>query len=461
MTSPVVLRFPALTENQRALLASPARVLWVGAGTKTGKTVALAIWVAQGFLAGERCAWVGPWHRRTRSAYEVIKALLDVPLRRGDVAATDSTMRLSTPAGGRVEFLSGDNPEAIYGEGFHRVVIDEASRQTETSLTAALTTISATGGRVRLAFNLERGARNWAIRHLLRVRHLTPEERARGGEDAMTFPTAPEGFVDRALIDSLRDKMPEAMWRALYEAEIPDEDVALFRNLDEVFTGAARPEPVRGRHYVAGVDLARKQDWTVVTVMDARSGDVVHADRFNQLDWGVQVERVAAICRRFQVGRAYVDATGLGDVVVDELRRQNVSVEPVIFTRASRKELIEGLIVACDRRAIRLPPALTAFREEMEAVEFQLSEAGEVRYGVPHGFADDCLMSLALAVRGLRSGSVGPVRYAPPEPADPAGPAGYPADFWGDPRARDRAADLDRPGPWDDLAGPRGRFDDF
>lgn len=454
MTAPIVLKTPSLTANQRLLLENPSRVVYVGCGTKTGKSLALGLWVVEGLLQGERCAWVGPWFRRTRGAFDTIAALLEVPVRAGDVAAVDSSMKITAPGTrGRIDFYSGDNPESLYGDAYHRVVIDEASRQTEASLTAALTTISSTNGKVRLAFNVERGAKNWAVRHLLRVRHLTPEQRRASGEDCMSFPTLGEGLVDAKLIEENRTKMPEALWKALYLAEIPSEDSALFRNLDELFSGRELMAPERGHTYAMGLDLARKRDWTVATVIDGRSGEIATADRFNQIEWSLQIERVWALYSRFECRKVIVDATGLGDPVAEELRRKGMRVEPFVFTGRSKKELLEGLIVACEQRQIRLPESLTVFREELSSMEYVLSDSdGEVSYGVAVG-SDDCVMSLALAVKAYREGGFGTpiIKRGPPIHPWSGNVRTRGAFFSSDPTERDREDDNRIRGPLEGL----------
>jgi hypothetical protein len=256
---------------------------------------------------------------------------------------------------------------------------------------------------VRIAFNLERGRKNWAIANLCRVRAMSPDERLAAGEDFMTFPTLGEGFVAGAMIEQMKAKMPDAIWRALYLAEIPDDDLALFRNLDEVFTGTELSVPAPGRVYTMGADLARKAAWTVLTVVDDL-GSVVTADRFTEISWTIQVERAAGLYRRFECQRALVDATGIGDPVSEELSKKGIKVEPFIFTKASKKALIEGLVVSCDALSIRVPnsPRFEVFRQELEAFEYQF-DGGDVKYGAPSGMHDDCVMSLALAVFGFKS----------------------------------------------------------
>jgi hypothetical protein len=82
-----------------------------------------------------------------------------------------------------------------------------------------------------------------------------------------------------------------------------------------------------------------------------------------------------------------------------------MNVEPFIFTGRSKKELIEGLVVSCDSRAITIPPTarFEVFRHELESFEYVL-DGGEVKYGAPANMHDDCVMSLALATRGVRVG---------------------------------------------------------
>jgi hypothetical protein len=197
--------------------------------------------------------------------------------------------------------------------------------------------------------------------------------------------------------------MPLSMWEALYEARIPESDVALFRNLDAVFSGADREGPEPGHSYHAGIDLARKKDWTVITIMDSRTGAVVAFDRFHEVSWSLQYERCAEVYKRFGCRRAIVDQTGIGDPCVEELRKRGMQIEGFIFSKNSKKALIETLVVACDNVEITLPamPRFEAFREEMDVFEYQL-DGGEVKYGAPSGFSDDCVMSLALATHGLK-----------------------------------------------------------
>jgi hypothetical protein len=69
------------------------------------------------------------------------------------------------------------------------------------------------------------------------------------------------------------------------------------------------------------------------------------------------------------------------------------------FTQASKAALINNLTLMLERKEITLPrPELCPeLVEELEAFEFSVTEAGNVRTGSPSGMHDDCVVALALA----------------------------------------------------------------
>jgi hypothetical protein len=390
------------TEKQRQMVLHIATILWIGTGTKTGKSLASYCWLIEGLLKGEAVGFVGPWFFRSRAAFDAIKNLLEPWIHSRACKVNEARLQIVSANGGCLDFLSADNPNCLFGANYDRLVLDEASRMPEAIYAAALTVISATKGKLRLFFNLELGVRNWAIRNLLRVQKLTPQERLDTSEDLMTFGTD-TNLVDPKLVERLRKQMPEALWRALYLGEIPTSDSSLFRNLDKVFSGRELDAPEDGRRYIMGADLARKADWTQLTIIDDE-GRVVACDRYNQVSWSVQVERAALLYRTFRCAKVIVDSTGIGDVVAEQFEQSGMEVEPFVFTQPSRRLLIEELVLACDNHEILIPATekYQVYRSELEAFEYQL-DGTQVKYSVPSGVNDDSVMSLALAVHGFHA----------------------------------------------------------
>src|SRR6185436_1317200 len=76
-------------------------------------------------------------------------------------------------------------------------------------------------------------------------------------------------------------------------------------------------------------------------------------------------------------------------------RRVTIPLRDFNTTNASKAEIIQGLALAFERRDIRIlhDPILIG---ELQAFRFERTDAGNLRYGAPEGFHDDCCMSLAI-----------------------------------------------------------------
>jgi hypothetical protein len=159
-------------------------------------------------------------------------------------------------------------------------------------------------------------------------------------------------------------------------------------------------------------------------------------ERFNQLDWPIQKERIVTFARKWR-GRVILDATGIGDPIYDDLKRVLPDIEPFKLTTGSKTELVQRLVVAVEQRQVSWPAGAsvqcsvfgvqgrdttakdTKGREggdvsrggaeaqrweiltaEMKRFEYEISPAGGISYGAPAGYHDDCVMALALANHG-------------------------------------------------------------
>lgn len=153
--------------------------------------------------------------------------------------------------------------------------------------------------------------------------------------------------------------------------------------------------------YLSGWDLARKKTATVgitVAVHDGRAR-VVALERFRLFDWNVIIEKIKQRQLDFP-GELIVDATGLGDVVVEQLREFNPT--PVIFTPATKSEMLTNveLFHATDRISYERwelpdgPGKVWSFEDELRAARWDDNN----EY--------DSLMALALALWPLRRRSV-------------------------------------------------------
>jgi Terminase RNaseH-like domain len=326
-------------------------------------------------------------------------------------------MRIEIPGtGGVLECFSGDNPNGIFGEGFHRVVVDEAPRMGAAVLPAVMSTVTATGGKVRFAFNLDQGRRNWAIQGFLNARDGSDPN-----QGTVFLRTDQSPYVTPASIEAMRRTLPDRVFRALYMGEIQEDGAGVFRNVESVHGGAPESVAQPGREYVIGLDLARKTDYTVAIVMDTRFNHVVWVDRVHGEPWLTQADRIARLAQRYNNAVVVPDGTGVGDVLIAALTERNVRMRPVIMTGGHgitltgvpKTTLIQNLIVAIENKSFTFPSSYEVLTAELKSYEYDTTTAGAIVYSAPDGLHDDCVIALALALWGQKSVFMGPTEWVP------------------------------------------------
>lgn len=152
-----------------------------------------------------------------------------------------------------------------------------------------------------------------------------------------------------------------------------------------------------------GVDLAKYNDWTVLTPFNLNTFIVHHQERFNQIDYNLQKAKIEAMARRFNNALVWPDSTGVGDPIVEDLKARglNIGNEGIgfKFTETSRQNLLNNLAILLEQDKIKIP-ADEGLISELESFQYSLTENGKIKVKVPEGLHDDRVMSLALAVHG-------------------------------------------------------------
>lgn len=207
------------------------------------------------------------------------------------------------------------------------------------------------------------------------------------------------GIIDSENLANSKATMPEALYNQEFECDFLEGEGKVFRNVRDIMDAQPR-RPIPGHLYSMGVDLAKYQDYTVITVYDRENNSQVYQDRFNKLEWPFQKEKIKTISNYYNKALVRIDATGLGDPIADDLIRMGVPVEPVQLTNLSKKELIEktSLFIQTHQvHMIYIEDTLTEF----DNFGYELSQNGNVRYNAPDGFHDDIVIAHALAISGL------------------------------------------------------------
>jgi hypothetical protein len=197
-------------------------------------------------------------------------------------------------------------------------------------------------------------------------------------------------------IEQLHRTMPEYVFRQEILAEFVDVGGGVFRGVRDAVRASRMDAPKPNTTYVAGLDWALSNDYTVLTIIDQATREVVHIDRFTGMDYAVQRNRIAALCERFGVYVIVAESNAMGKPNNDMLRAQNIRVRDFNTSNVSKAAIIEGLAAAFDHRSISIYDD-RALIGELEAYEAERLPSGQMRYGAPEGVHDDTVMSLALA----------------------------------------------------------------
>lgn len=376
---------------------APRRIL--ACGVRFGKSLAAAM---EGVAAAlQPCArstgWIcAPTYDLTEKVYREIVIIVGQKLKHRLIAMKehDKKLMIRNMAGGESEIRckSADNPISLLGEGLDWLVVDEAARLRSKVWQSYLSQRLIDKKGWALIISTPHG-KGWF--YDLYKRGTGPD---RDPEyQSWNFPSRVNPHLDALQIERERERLPHAVYMQEYEAQFMEGAGSVFRNVRDCATGAFC-EPVPGESYVAGLDLAKTEDFTVLIIMNSKR-EVVHADRFHRLEWAMQVARVKAACDRYHHAKILVDSTGAGEPVFDLLRRSECNVRPYPFTAKSKEDIIQNLALLTEQKEIVLPRAelWEVGLDELESYEYSVTDAGNTRMGAPSGAHDDCVIATALA----------------------------------------------------------------
>ena len=384
--------------GQLAVHRSKAKRRILVAGVRTGKSLAAAHEAVAAALqpCKRSVGWcVGPTLELADKVYReiVIVAAEHLKHRIVELKQHEKKLVLRNMGGGLSEIRAktADNPTSLLGEGLSWVIIDEASRMRPSIWYSFLSQRLIDKDGWALVISTPRG-RGW----LWELWKLGQP----GGDpdfESWVMPSWTNPHLKRELIEAERERLPDAVFRQEYGAEWIEGAGAVLRYVREAATGEWQ-DPVPGKEYFAGLDLAKVNDFSVLTIMD-KDRRVVHVDRFNRLDWGLQIARIKAATERYNNAWVLVDSTGSGEPVYEALLAADIQADSYQFTNASKNALITNLSMLFEKRLITLPryelcPTLV---DETESFEYSVSDTGTVKTGAPSGQHDDHVISLALA----------------------------------------------------------------
>jgi hypothetical protein len=224
----------------------------------------------------------------------------------------------------------------------------------------------------------------------------TPDDTERSAWQRWKFPTSANPFIPKEEIEDAKVKMPERIFLQEYMAEFIDDSGLVFRRVAEASTALQQTALIPGHDYVFGVDWGKLLDFTVISVIDCKLQSQVYMERFNQIDYALQVQRISDLAKRFKPVCIVAESNAMGEPIIEQLQREGLPIMPFLTTAASKKDMIESLELAIERLEISILKDETQ-TSELLAYESERLPSGIFRYSAPAGCHDDTVIALALA----------------------------------------------------------------
>jgi hypothetical protein len=404
------LLLPYPHAGQQHVRRTARRFNWLSAGRRWRKTSLVMAIAAEAALSGEQVFWGAPVYDQVRIGWN--------ELRHGAARIADfnqSSMTARFPSGGSVTFRSLDNPDSARGHTASGIVLDEtADIKPDAWLEVLRPMLLDTGGWL-WAVGSPRGM-NWFWQEWMAARDRAHDSMCwqaptlgvavRNGHLVRQAHPLENPNIPFAEIEETWSRLPERTFAQEILAEFIETGGGVFRNVRAIARLESQP-PQRGHQYVFGVDLGMVNDFTAICVFDSSTQEQVALDRFNQVDWEIQLERVGEWADAYHPSMIVVEANSMGGPLAERLERgyrrldgSHRSGLPVMrwtSTNASKREVIDGLALAIETGSITLldDPIQTA---ELLAYDVEKLPSGMLRFGAPSGLHDDTVVALAIAV---------------------------------------------------------------
>jgi hypothetical protein len=376
-------RYPSFL---REAIDSEEKYLCVAAGRRTGKTYNFVMWLIEELLSTPKLKGL---HVDTTQAnivkyfdryyFPMLKPIIHL------CKWDKQKYVLTLPNQSYIDFGSAERPENLEGFNYDRAILNEAG--------IILKKESLWTNTLRPMFKGE----HTKVRIIGTPKGKNLYHKLFNRYKSFKFAAYDSPFWDKKELENIKKEMPQQVWKQEYLAEFLDNEGVVFRGISECVTNTTLLNKGElGKPYAMAVDLAKHEDFTVIIVCDMSNRQVVYFDRFNNLDWNYQKQKILDAWKKFNGAQLIVDSTGVGDVVYDDLVRAGIGVQGYKFTNSTKKSLIQNLMLSIENREIKFPHIDTLITE-LETFEYDMSASGNIRYNAPDGMHDDAVIALGLA----------------------------------------------------------------
>lgn len=322
--------------------------------------------------------WVSPIYKQSKKVYQELKRATESS---GFFKYNDTEL-IVKGFNSTIQFFSAERADGIRGNTFDYLICDEFDFMKVNTWEEVLQPTILVKGKKVLFISTPRGKR--MMYKLSLLRHNDDRYKY------FQYSSYDNPMIDPREIDSIRETVPDHIFRQEYLAEFLDGATGLFKNVRECIKVATNSGTLYG-----GLDIGRADDYTVLTI-GTKEGGVIHVERWRHDEWTKIIDKVAVLISKFKCN-TYVEVNNQGDVFFELLKMKCGNlVQPFTTTSKSKPIMIEDLAVSFEQLELSLPNEEYLI-DELEAFTYVFdAKTRHVKYSAPEGIHDDSVISLSL-----------------------------------------------------------------
>jgi hypothetical protein len=397
MTREILIHLPEAHEKQRAFIDSPAKRKVIVAGRRGGKTTGVAMLSSVRFPEGRRILYAAPTSEQTDAYWSRLKSFLREVLADGIVRKWEGDRILELPNGGRIKAKTAWNADTLRGDYADLLLMEEYSIMDPLAWEeVGAPMLLDNDGDAVFIFTPKRKNHAWQL-------YNRAIQDPSGRWACWHFTSFDNPFLSQAALAEITQDMTEENYKQEILAEFLEGEGAVFRNIRACTLAMPNdlPENHQGHSIVAGVDWGKQNDYTAISIGCAHCRRELALDRFNQIDYSFQSERLIVLFDKWHVRYSKAEQNSIGMPIIEQLQRRGINVMGFETTATSKPPLIESLALELERGTVQwldLPFATS----ELETYERKVNpHTGRAQYSAPEGLHDDTVIARALMLSAM------------------------------------------------------------
>lgn len=379
--------------KQKIIFESSKRFKVIVAGRRFGKSYYSAFYeIIPMLLQKNKTIWIiaPTYELASRIFSEVVSFILLFPSFVKSFSKSD--MELVSFSNSFLVAKSCVNPESLLGAAIDLIITDESAFINDNIFYSYI--------RPLISDKVGRGvfigtprAKNWFYKFYKDGLNSNNKE-----IDSFNFSSFDNPYVSTIDLRDVYDTIPNYLFKEEYLATFTEN--ALFFNVNLYSFSSKLRSADKNEKVVIGLDIARKNDYTVLTAISLVTRELIGFERFNNLTWNESVLKIKNFVSQYKNYKCYADATGVGDAVLEMLTQEGVYTESIIFNHRVKENMLFNLaLMLCEKNIILTEDK--EIKKELKNFSIKNSKNGKTTYG-KNSVHDDIVISLSLAAWGIR-----------------------------------------------------------